>query len=284
MPARDLATRVRVHETTARSAVYGIAGRPLAHSASPAMHNAALACAGMDAVYLPFETADPAELLDVADALGVRGLSVTAPLKEALLPHLASVSARAAAIGAVNTLRRDATGWHGENFDIDGFLAPLEAHRARLDGGRAVVLGAGGAARAVVLALQSIGMRVAISARRDRAADALATALGVDAVAWPPDADCDLLVNATSCGTWPDVDAAPIDRGLVPDGIVYDLVYNPALTTLLRWASAGGAPAIGGLPMLAAQAERQFAWWTGAAAPPGVMTRAARAFVEEMTQ
>jgi shikimate dehydrogenase len=127
-------------------------------------------------------------------------------------------------------------------------------------------------------------MRVAVSARRDGAADALAAALGADAVAWPPDADCDLLVNATPCGTWPDVDAAPIERTRVPDGIVYDLVYNPALTTLLRWASAGGAPAIGGLTMLVAQAELQFASWTGIAAPQGVMARAARAFVEEMTQ
>src|SRR5262249_45758568 len=139
--ARELRHRYRVGALTSSTRVFGIAGAPLGHSASPAMHNAACAAAGVDAVYLPFETADAPELFAGADALGVEGLSVTAPLKSLVLAHAAAVNDMAKAIGAANTLRRTAAGWEARNFDVAGFLDPFDRRGWPARGKRAVVLG-----------------------------------------------------------------------------------------------------------------------------------------------
>jgi 3-dehydroquinate dehydratase/shikimate dehydrogenase len=276
LPAGDLARRYRVRETSSGTALYGVAGRPLAHSASPAMHNAAFAAAGLDAVYLPFETDDPDDVIAVADALGVVGLSVTAPLKTALATRVASASDAVRGIGAVNTLRRTAHGWEGENFDAAAFLEPLAPHADALGGQRAVVLGAGGAARAVAWALQRRGVRVAIAARRTSEAARLAGDLGADVASWPPSDGWTLLVNATPVGTWPDVEASPVAASDLSGAIVYDLVYNPPETALLAAAWAAGAETIGGLPMLVDQARRQLQWWTGRDVPAAWLEAAAR--------
>jgi shikimate 5-dehydrogenase len=146
-----------------------------------------------------------------------------------------------------------------------------------------VVLGAGGAARAAIVALRSAGADVVVAARRTEAAESLAAELGVRTAPWPLEPGWDLLVNTTPVGMWPRVDASPIeDRtlGAADGAIVYDLVYNPPVTQLLRQAAAAGAQSIGGLEMLVAQACRQFEWWTGRTAPRDVMDRAARAFIE----
>ena len=276
LPAPVLAARYRVRETTERTRVYAITGKPLGHSASPAMHNAALAAEKLDAVYASLETDDAGEAIAVAEALDVAGLSVTAPLKTALAARVSVVSDAARRTGAVNTLRRGPRGWEGENFDVDAFLAPLEAHADRLRGARAVVLGAGGAARAAVTALRRAGAQVSVSARRAGEASRLAAETACQIEPWPPAPGWTLLVNATPVGTWPDVDATPLPRALVSGAIVYDLVYNPEDTALLAVAREAGAKAIGGLPMLVEQARRQFEWWTGRRVAAALLERAAR--------
>jgi 3-dehydroquinate dehydratase/shikimate dehydrogenase len=272
----------RVQQGTVATALYGVAGAPLVHSASPAMHNAALQACGLDAIYVPFETADADDLLAVSEAFGVQGLSVTAPLKEATFARAAETDDLSRRIGALNTLRPcPGGGWQGRNFDVAGFLAPFETRGRALDGLRAVVLGAGGSARMAVFALASRGARVAVSARRDERAGALAHELGAAVAGFPPEPGWDLLVNTTPSGTWPRVGECPIPADRVRGGCVYDLIYNPPETALLETARAAGAETIGGLEMLVAQACLQFEWWTGRPAPAEAMRAAAAAFVEQ---
>ena len=159
------------------------------------------------------------------------------------------------------------------------FLAPSEARGWELWGKRAVVLGAGGAARTAAWVLSRQGAEVAIAGRDRGRTAALAEAVGVQATAWPPEGEWDLLVNATPVGTWPGHEHAPISLASVKAERVYDLVYNPEDTRLLRDARAAGADTMGGLDLLLAQAARQFEWWTGQAAPVEVMRAAALAFL-----
>jgi 3-dehydroquinate dehydratase/shikimate dehydrogenase len=243
------------------------------------MHNAAFAAAGVDAVYLPLAAESFDDFVAFAEAFGVEGVSVTAPFKLEAFRAAVTTDPRAAAIGAVNTLRRTPAGWDGRNTDVDGVMAPLSGRDLR--GRRAAVLGAGGAARSVVVALAAAGADVTVHARRPDAAQALAAAAGVTAGPWPPDNAWDLLVNTTPVGTSPNTYAVPLLLTHRLDGrLVYDLVYNPPETALLRQARALGAEALGGLPMLAAQAAAQFAWWTGLTPPDGLMHRAALARLE----
>jgi 3-dehydroquinate dehydratase/shikimate dehydrogenase len=279
----DLSTVYRVRTQTPHTRVFGLTGKPIGHSASPAMHNAAFGALGIDAVYAPIETDDAAALMQVVDAFGIDGVSVTAPLKRAWGPLGVAIDERGAAVGAVNTLSRVDGRWTATNFDVDGFLAPLRDRRVALQGCRAVVLGAGGAARAAVWALTREGARVEVSARRSTEATALAAGRGtsVSAGAWPPLPGWDLLVNATPVGTWPAVDDAPIPRDAVSGRVVYDLVYHPRHTRLLTWAREAGAATIEGLDMLVAQAALQFEHWTGRPAPREIMRDAAERFLEK---
>ena len=277
----DLSSVYRVREQTSRTQLFCVTGKPLAHSASPAMHNAAFGALGIDAVYVPLETADAADLLEVADAFGINGVSVTAPLKRAWGELGVQMDERGQAVGAVNTLSRLNGAWTATNFDVDGFLAPIRDRGIVLKGKRVVVLGAGGAARAAVWALMREGARVEICARRPGEAESLATSLGASVGEWPPAGGWDLLVNATPVGTWPDVDNAPIPPAAVEGRTVYDLVYHPRQTRLLRWARDAGAETIEGLDMLVAQAALQFQHWTGRLAPRDVMRDAAERFLEK---
>jgi len=274
-----LTDRYRVARGSETTAIYGLAGSPVSHSASPAMHNAAFAAVGLDAVYVPLDGETVEDVDRVASALDVRGLSVTAPFKREFLSKAASADERAKVLGAVNTLRRAGEGWDACNVDVDGFLGPLDELGCNLAGLHAVVLGAGGAARAVAYALRERGARVAVAARNTNQARALADGLGVGVEAWPPGPGWEMLVNTTPVGTWPDVDASPLPPASVRGALVYDLVYNPSDTALMRHARAGGARTIGGLEMLVGQACRQFEWWTGRAAPRSAMRQAALEFV-----
>lgn len=281
--ASEMIARYRVPRGSRETMVYGITGAPLGHSASPAMHNAAFEALGIDAIYVSFQTADADELLAVAEAFDVAGLSVTAPLKPALFPHAVETDELSQRIGVVNTLRRRADGWEARNFDASGFLSPLERRGRSLRGARAVILGAGGTARTVAWALGREGAAVEVCARREERAAEVASEFGARAVAWPPVPGWDLLVNTTPVGTWPAVDAAPIERDLVRGATVYDLIYNPRETQLLAWARAAGSETIGGLEMLVGQACHQFEWWTGRSAPAAAMMDAAQTFLTEST-
>ena len=260
---RRLIDEYRFPAITRRTAIYGVVGSPVSHSLSPAMHNAGFAAAGIDAVYLPLEARDVDDFVQFAAAVPLRGVSVTAPFKEALAARVGDVDPVGRRVGAINTVRCGDTGWHGLNTDVPGFAETLLG-RMRLPGSRAAVLGAGGAARAVAAALAGEGAAVTICARDGAKGAATAAAVGVAAGEFPPPAGSwDLLVNTTPVGTWPDVDATPLPGGRFDGRLVYDLVYNPAVTRFLADAAAAGCETIGGLEMLVAQAVRQFAWWTG---------------------
>jgi 3-dehydroquinate dehydratase/shikimate dehydrogenase len=277
IPASRLLGEFRFRQITARSPVYGVVGRPIAHSVSPAMHNAAFGDAGIDAVYLPLAARDFGDFDGFARGLGIAGSSVTAPFKLDALRCAVEVQGSARRTGAANTLKRRADGrWDARNTDVEGFLAPLAAEGLR--GCRATVIGAGGSARSVIDGLVSRGAQVTVSARRSDAASSLAHEWGVAAGAFPPlPGTWDVLVNTTPAGTWPRVDVSPIPDSAVRGALVYDLVYNPSETALMKAARASGARVIGGLDMLVAQAAGQFEWWTGRSPSLDVMRRAAEA-------
>jgi 3-dehydroquinate dehydratase/shikimate dehydrogenase len=276
----DMVTRFRVHETTITTRVFGIAGAPLSHSASPAMHNAAFQAAGLDAIFVPVETAGAGELRELADALAIEGLAVTAPLKTQVMAW-SDPDEDCRAIGAANTLKRAASGvWEARNFDAPAFAEPLQTVLRDPRGLRVIVVGAGGAARAAVSALTKLGARVEVSARNTAKATALADAFGASVTAFPPAGRAALVVNATPVGTGTNPEPSPISAGTVNIDVAYDLVYNPEHTAFLTEARSAGAQTIGGLAMLVAQARRQFEWWTGQTVPESVFEHAAREFIQ----
>ncbi len=276
VPAARLLREFRFGRASVDAAVYAVVGRPIMHSLSPAMHNAAFDALGTDAVYVPLEAQSWEDFESLAHWLGVAGASVTAPFKQDAFRAVADMDAEARAVGAVNTLRRESPGrWLGRNSDVEGLLAPL-AHES-LEGARVAILGAGGAARAACVALRRVGGKVTVHARRTDAAQAVAAELGVASAPYPPLPGCwDILINATPAGTWPRVGESPMPSEALGPGLVYDLVYNPERTQLLADAEAAGCRTLGGLAMLIAQAAAQCHWWTGAAPPTSAMAAAAR--------
>ena len=259
---------------TERTDVYGIVGSPLTHTVSPAMHNAAFRAAGVDAVYLPLVASSAEDFVAFAAALGVKGASITIPYKVDLFRRADHADDLALRVGAVNTYRREGVSWAARNTDVSGFLAPLTG-RLDLKQTRAAVLGTGGAARAVAVALASAGAAVTVYGRSRTKAEAVAASAGAAAAVFPvlPNS-WDLLVNTTPLGMHPNVDDSPFD-GPFDGRLVYDLVYNPSETRLLRNAAAAGCEIIGGLDMLIAQAEDQSEWWIGRRPPAGLMREAA---------
>jgi 3-dehydroquinate dehydratase / shikimate dehydrogenase len=263
------------------TSLYGIIGRPVSHSVSPAMHNAAFRELGMDAVYLPLPAASIDDFTTFADAMNLRGASVTAPFKLETFALAAVVDDEGRRTQAVNTLRRSGDTWEGLNTDLAGFMAPL-AGRLPLSAARATVLGGGGAARSVAVALVSAGASVTVAARRREQAAAVAGLAGAHVGDWPPaPGTWDLLVNATPIGTHPRHQQSPVGASALDGRLVYDLVYNPPVTRLLADAAAMGCDTIGGLDMLVAQARAQFAWWTGVHPPERSMREAALARLHE---
>ena len=275
MPVSRLLREFRFRRISADAAVFAVLGHPVVNSLSPAMHNAGFAALGLNAAYVPLDTPDLEGLRDLAAALGLEGASVTIPFKTDVLPLLDEMDETAVAAGAVNTIAIRKGRWIGMNTDAEGFLAPLRARLPEMNGLRAVILGAGGAARAAALALRNAGSRVTICARRPDAARAAATALGVDAGPWPPaSGSWDVLVNATPVGGALAPGEVPF-AGPFNGPFVYDLVYDPDPTELVRRARSEGCAVLGGLEMLVAQAERQFEIWTGQRPPAGLFASAA---------
>lgn len=260
--------------------VAGVIGNPVRHSLSPVLHNAAFAALGLDWVYLAFEPPPDggAAAVDAMRALELGGLSVTMPFKEQVVAAVDELSPAAGALGAVNCIRWDGDRLVGENTDGAGFVASLAAD-AGFDpaGRRCVVVGAGGAGRAVTRALADAGAAavgvVNRSPARAEAAAAIAgpagAVVGQDAVA-----AADLVVNATPLGMHAG-DALPVDPGLLGDRhVVADLVYHPARTPLLDEAAARGARTLNGLGMLVGQAALAFEHWTHVRPPLETMRAA----------
>jgi shikimate dehydrogenase len=265
--------------------VYAVLGWPVGHSRSPAMQNAALAAAGLEGVYVAFPVA-PADLevaVRGAFALGVRGLNVTVPHKEAVVPLCAALDPVAAQVGAVNTLARVEAGWAGHNTDAPAVQALL-AEGGVGAGARGLVLGAGGAARAAAWALLRLGADVAVAARRPEAAEALcrdlAAALGRPAaaartVAWAETAGAaihaDAVVNATSVGLTGNAGRLP-PLAWRTGQVALDFVYGD--TEFARAARGAGARLVAGEEVLARQGELAFRIWHDRPPPAGVMARA----------
>lgn len=256
----------------------GVAGFPIAHSRSPAMQNAALRALGIDWLYVPVPL-PPERFAGAVRALprsGFRGLNVTLPHKQAAHDLADELSEAAAAIGAVNTLTFRDGAVVGDNTDAQGLLDALEEPVA---GRRALVLGAGGSARAAVWALQGAGAaEVSVWNRTPERARELAAALGARHAERPQAAD--LLVHCTTVGlaatTQDEALAALGLAGMEPPATVVDLVYTAARTPVLGWAAAGGARAVDGLEVLMRQGARSLALWTGREAPLEAMRRAVR--------
>ncbi len=250
----------------------GIIGHPLSHSLSPILHNAMFSRLEIPAAYFAWPMLEERleSFIRAMRTLPIHGASVTIPHKEAVMDHIDAVSELAARVGAVNTLLWREGRLYGENTDVFGFVAPLE----QLDfiPQSALVLGAGGAARAVVVGLQRVGVQsILISNRNPKKAQTLADIFGCRTVAWEDRADCapGLVVNTTPLGTTGKYrELSPWPATAFPKGCVaYDLVYNPQVTTFLRDAQAAGCRTIGGLEMFLHQAARQFEHWTGRTMP-----------------
>lgn len=279
---------------TGTTGLLGLIGDPVAHSLSPAMHNAALAAMGEDAVYLPFpvKEANLERALNGLDAIGVLGFNVTLPHKQTVLPWMKSITPRARTIGAVNTVYRTIGGWAGTNTDLEGFLHPLRT----LEGidwsqKRALVLGSGGAARAVIQGCFELGLsEVRVVGRTWENIQRLQlTWPALQLHLWSHLAQAipqtDLVINTTPLGmTKPGADPqkdSPLSEAEVkqlPAGaIVYDLVYVPNPTLLLRMAAEAGHTRIDGLEMLVQQGAAALSiWLQGKSVPVDVMRQAAR--------
>ena len=267
----------------ATTRVAGVIGDPVRHSLSPLLHNAAYRELALDWVYVAFDVprGSTRAALDGARTLGLVGLSVTMPHKEAAAEVCDDLSDQAAALHSVNTVTVHADGrLRGDSTDGEGFVRALRAAGHDPGGIDALVLGAGGAARAVALALVRSGASVTIAARRPDAARAAAGIAGTEVVPWG-DRDAAakaaaLVVNATPVGMAGD-DTVVVRTA--PGTVVADLVYHPLDTPLLRSARDAGARTVDGLGMLVHQAALQVELWSGRVAPVDVMTAAAVAAV-----
>jgi shikimate dehydrogenase len=263
--------------------VFGILGRPVAHSLSPAMHNAAFRELGLNAVYVAFPVADLAQAVAGLRGLQIPGVSVTIPLKEDIIPLLDEIDPQAEKIGAVNTVVNRDGRLVGHNTDWQGALLAL-MEKTPISGRRVLILGAGGAAKAIAFAILEKGGQAAITDVDTAKALALSRKLWVEVVAPDhlEDYPADILINATPVGMAPRSGQIPLDPALLERfGVVMDIVYKPLQTRLLQEAQARGCQVIDGLRMLIHQGAAQFELWTGRPAPLEVMARAAYGSLSE---
>jgi 3-dehydroquinate dehydratase/shikimate dehydrogenase len=275
--AHQLRHLYRVEKFTRDARIYGVIADPVRHSISPAVHNRAFQARRTDAVYLPF-LVSPAHLRDLlvlAGKLPLSGFSVTIPHKQRILRYLDHVDPLARRIGAVNTVSRKAGKWRGANTDVEGVTVPLARH-LRLSKASVLVVGNGGAARGAAYAMANAGAKLSITGRNIDRVRALATACDAEPLS-REQAEArmfDVLIHATPVGMSPKNGECFFgDR--VPGKLVFDMVYNPLETMLLKRAKDRGAETIQGLEMFLEQAARQFEIWTGESAPRAVMQRAA---------
>ena len=273
--ARTLLDVYRLAEVDAATKVYGVAGNPIRTSLSPVMMNAAFRRETMNAVYLALQTEKVEDLLTVLREIPLQGLSVTMPLKQTILPYLERTDPLSAKIGACNTVLRAADGkLYGFNTDVAGIVGPLEKRMA-LRGAKVLVLGAGGAARAAVFGLKEKGAEVLILNRNPETAQRLAKQSGAkvqkrEAVA---KSQFDVIVNATPVGMSGHRSESLLEENELRTKLVFDLVYNPMETPLIRSARAQGISVITGVEMFVQQGARQFEIWTGKPAPEDEMLR-----------
>jgi len=264
----------------------GLLGHPIKHTYSPYIHNITIELKKLDYIYLPFDV--PAASLKNAlrgmIALGIKGFNVTIPHKENIFPHMQNISEEASIIGSVNTVVNDLGKLSGYNTDVNGILETLLPYKDEITGNNISVVGAGGAARAVIYTLIRYFKpgKLFLINRTEQRAEALKNYF-VDKMKYdsfktfelfPPDLvdvfrDSKLIVNATSVGMFPETDdvITTLSDSFIKDQIVFDLVYNPPKTRLLELASSQGAITLDGLKMLVYQAAKSFELWTNESMP-----------------
>lgn len=263
-----------------KTKLYGIVGRPVSHSLSPAMHNSAFQALGENSVYLPFPVEDVAAALTGLKGLGIGGVSVTIPHKQAVMPHLDQIDPVARRIGAINTIicvrQEDRVELHGLNTDWLGANRALE-ERLPLSDASVVLLGAGGSARAIGYGLLEAGSTLTLCSRTETRGRQLADELGCPWVSLTAveQLSADILVHATSVGMAPEAHASLVPKSsLGRYRLVMDIVYAPLQTQLLKDADEAGCLVVNGLEMLLYQGVAQFELWTGRKAPVEVMREA----------
>jgi shikimate dehydrogenase len=265
---------------TGTTKILGVIGYPIEHSMSPVMHNAALRQLGADYIYVPLAVppADLAGVLASLRAINCRGLNVTIPHKQTVMAHLSEISEVARSIGAVNTVWPTEQGWAGTNTDILGWLSPLQS-LPRPE--TVVILGGGGAARAVIAGCLQLGCQDIWVVGRDLGK------LAALQTSWPylklqewSKLDqllslADLVVNCTPIGMFPQIDDSPLSVKQIEllrvGAIVYDLIYTPRPTKLLQMAEAGGCQSIDGVDMLVGQGAAALELWLGQSVPVDLM-------------
>ncbi len=265
----------RIDKLNAETRIFGVAGNPIAHSLSPLMHNAAFRRERVNAILLPLKVRALSDLLALTLELPLSGVAITMPLKREVLPNLDHMDALTGKIGACNTLRVTADGkLYGFNTDVEGVVRPLQK-RLKLRGASVAVIGAGGAARAAVFGLVDQGAEVFVVNRTHENAIALAKNAGAAAMKHNQLAThrVDVLINSTPCGMAGSARSHPIAENELNAGLVFDMVYNPLETPLIKLAKSRGIPVITGLEMFVQQGARQFEIWTGRTPPEAEMQR-----------
>jgi 3-dehydroquinate dehydratase / shikimate dehydrogenase len=280
--AKQLRNLYRIEKFTKNAKVYGVIADPIRHSISPAVHNRAFQSRRMDAVYVPF-LVHPAQLKDfflLAGKLPVTGMSVTLPHKQKIIRYLDVLDPLARRIGAVNTVVRKAGKWRGSNTDVDGVLVPL-AKMVKIPKATVLVVGNGGAARGAAFALTDAGAKVTVVGRNPDRVRALAKASGATALMRDQlnGAHFDAVIHATPLGMWPHVDEC-FFKDKIPGDVVFEMVYNPIETELVKRARADKKEVVDGLQMFIEQAVKQFELFTGESAPRPAMERAAQEALE----
>jgi shikimate dehydrogenase len=271
-----------MNRITGKTKLLGVIGNPIEHSLSPIMHNAAIEEMGVDFVYVPFRVQDLKSAIAGFEAIDLKGFSITIPHKQAIIPLLSEITEAAKAIGAVNTVWQRDRGWCGTNTDITGFLAPIKSRSFSV----AVVLGNGGAARAVVAGCVELGCAEIHVIGRSKL-EAFERSWNLEPLkvhTWDKLSDllphADLIVNTTPIGMSPHADQSPITDAqaelIRANAIAYDLIYVPNPTRFLQQASQQGASAIDGLEMLVQQGAAALEIWTEQAVPVEVMRRSLR--------
>lgn len=273
--ARSLSETYRINEVDAATKIYGVAGNPVHHSLSPLMLNTAFRRETINAVYLGLQTSKVSDLVKLIHEIPVQGVSITMPLKQAILPHLERTDPLSAKIGACNTILRAQDGkLYGFNTDIAGITGPLKK-RMPLPGTKVLILGAGGAARAAVFGLKDEGAEVFIVNRTAETAQKLAKESSSKAIKKEAlrKFRFDIIVNATPIGMSGHKDAALLEAEDLRAGLIFDLVYNPMETPLIKMGREQNIEVIPGVEMFVQQGARQFEIWTGKAAPEAEMLR-----------
>jgi len=268
LPLETLQSVYRVERHNRRTQLYGVIGNPIGHSLSPLMHNAGFAHRHVNAVFIPFLVRDLADFMKAVRPLRISGLSVTLPHKQQILRYLDECEPLAAEIGAVNTVVCRAGKLHGYNTDHLGVMLSL-GRKIKLEGARVLIFGVGGAGRTVGFAAARAGAQVFFCARRPEAARAAARDFGAEAVERKDlrELEFDAIVNATPIGMMPLADVSPLEAAELRCGLVFDLIYRPMRTRLLRLAERRGIATLSGVDMFVAQGVAQWELWTGEKAP-----------------